>query len=180
MSSRRSNKLSGFTLIELVVGIVLMAVALTLLTSVFFANPGRSVEPLLQIRAAEFGQALMDEILSKKFDELTPDGGVPACTACSAIMGAEGAARDFYNDVDDYNESCGNPIVITDALNNQFDQVGQYAGYSMEVCVFYDGDFDGNDNGGNTNAKLITVNIYLPSGAGLDFPISFTAYKGNY
>lgn len=168
------NAQSGFTLIELVVGIVVMAIALTLLTSVFFASPGRSVEPLLQIRAAEFGQALMDEILSKKFDELTPEGGIPACIACSGIMGSEDETRDKYDDVDDYNDSCGSPIDLADALDNT---PPNFTGYTMDVCVSYD-NFD--DNGGSTNGKLIIVKIYLPAGTGLGEPITFSAYKGNY
>ena len=63
MASRNSK---GFTLVELVVGIVVMAIALTFMANVFFSNPQRSVEPVLQIRAAEIGQGLMDEILAKK------------------------------------------------------------------------------------------------------------------
>lgn len=168
----------GFTLIELIVGLVLMSVALTFLTTMFFSNPGRSVEPLLQIRAAEFGSALMGEILSKKFDELTPEGGLPACTSCSTSLGADSETRDSYDDVDDYNNSCGSPIALTDALGNI---PGNFNNYAMEVCVFYDDNYDGVDDGsvGNT-AKLITVTIYLPAGAGLGTPITFSAHKGNY
>lgn len=176
MSIRPLGKYSGFSLIELVVGLVLMGVALTLLTTVFFGNAGRSVEPLLQIRAATFGGALMEEILSKKFDELTPEGGIPACTACSPVMGSESETRDLYNDVDDYNDSCGSPIPLTDALGNS---PPNFNSYQMEVCVIYDGDYDGLEDS-NVSAKLITVYIYLPSGAGVGAPITFAAYKGNY
>lgn len=168
----------GFSLIELIVGLVVMSIALTFLTTLFFSNPSRSVEPLLQIRAAQFGSALMDEILSKKFDELTPEGGMPACTACSVTLGADSESRDSYDDVDDYHDSCSAPIALTDALGNS---PVNYANYAMEVCVFYDDNYDGVDDGatGNT-AKLITINIYLPSGSGLNAPLTFSAYKGNY
>lgn len=170
---------TGFTLVELVVGIVVMAVALTVLSTVFFSSAGRSVEPMLQIRAAEFAQALMDEILAKPFDETTPLGGIPACTGCtaSAGFGSDGESRGNYDDVDDYHDSCGSPIAISNALGNPVDH---FANYSMEVCVSYDGDYDGvADN--NTNAKLIVVTIYLPQGAGLDNnQLQLSAYKGNY
>jgi MSHA pilin protein MshD len=120
----------------------------------------------------------MDEILSKKFDELTPEGGFPACTACSSSLGADGETRDSYDDVDDYNDSCGAPTVLTDALGNS---PANYDNYSMEVCVFYDDNYDGIDDGATGNAaKLITVNIYLPAGAGIGSAITFSAYKGNY
>lgn len=167
----------GFTLVELIVGLVVMSVALTFLTTLFFSNPGRSVEPLLQIRAATFGSALMDEILSKKFDELTPEGGVPACEVCSTTLGSDSESRDSYDDVDDYSDSCGNPIPLANSLGNP---IANFNNYLMEVCVIYDGvNFDGVADG-NTNAKLITVNIFLPAGAGLGSSITFTAYKGNY
>ncbi len=177
MFVRPPEKCSGFSLIELVVGLVLMGIALTFLAAVFFSNPGRSVEPLLQIRAAAFGSALMEEILAKKFDEQTPEGGVPACTVCSTIMGSESEARNLYDDVDDYHDSCDSPIALTDALGNSPDN---FNNYQMEVCVIYDGDgYDGIADS-NTRAKLITINIYLPPGAGVGGPITFSAYKGNY
>ncbi len=168
---------AGFTLVELVVGIVVMAIALTLLTSVFFAGSGRSVEPILQIRAAEFGQALMNEILSKKFDQLTPEGGVPACTTCTAVgsLGSDGESRSQFNDVDDYDDYCDSAVDVTDALGNPIPNLDRYL---MRVCVDYD-DFDG-AGAVNINAKIIRVYITPPTGAGLDTPIVFTAYKGNY
>lgn len=177
MKNNHKTHQRGFSLIELIVGLVLMSIALTFLVNVFFSNPGRSVEPILQIRAAEFGKALMDEILSKKFDELTPEGGFPACAVCSTTLGEDGESRDTYDDVDDYNDSCGSPIALTNALGIA---PANFNNYLMEVCVIYDGNnFDGTADS-NTSAKLITVNIYPPIGSGLSNPIVFTAYKGNY
>ncbi len=179
MGRRAHSSQTGFTLVELVVGIVVMAIALTFMTSVFFSNPGRSVEPMMQIRAAEFGQALMDEILSKNFDDTTPVGGVPACIVCTATgsFGSEGESRSTYDDVDDYHDSCGSPVALTNGLGNG---VSNFNGYSMEVCVSYDGNYDGAPDS-NINAKLIRVNIFLPSGAGMGTdPISFSGYKGNF
>ncbi|EAW32997.1 putative Mannose-sensitive agglutinin (MSHA) biogenesis protein MshD (pilus type IV) [marine gamma proteobacterium HTCC2143] len=173
------TKNSGFTLIELIVGIVIMAIALTFMTNVFFSNPGRSVEPMMQIRAIEFGQALMDEILSKKFDDTTPMGGVPACVACTASgnFGSEAESRSSYDDVDDYHDSCGAPVPLTDGLGVG---VSNFMGYTMEVCVSYDGNYDGvADN--NINAKLITIKLYLPSGAGIGAaPVTLSSYRGNF
>ncbi|MCP3908392.1 MAG: type II secretion system protein [Oceanicoccus sp.] len=184
MNSLAAKRAAGFTLVELVVGIVVMAIALTLLTSVFFSSAGRSVEPILQIRAAEFGQALMGEVLSKKFDHLTPEGGVPACTACTAsgAFGPDGGENRLqYNDVDDYHSYCGDPgdladnVDVVDARN---ETPPNLAGYKMKVCVNYD-NFDGGGTA-NINGKLIRVFIYPPAGAGLSDPIVFSAYKGNY
>lgn len=171
----------GFTLIEIVVGIVVSAIALTFLATLFFSNANRSVEPILQIRAAEFGQALMDEILSKRFDETTPLGGVPACTTCSAAAGFnDGESRDEFDDVDDYNVYCAGFGDLYDAQNTNLSAPGEpFEGYQMRVCVDYDGDFDGAADT-DINAKLITVEILLPSGAGLGDPMVFSAYRGNF
>ncbi len=183
MSRLSIKRYSGFTLVELVVGIVVMAIALTLLSSVFFSSAGRSVEPILQIRATEFGLALMDEIVAKKFDHLTPEGGIPACTACTGegSFGSDGESRDEYNDVDDYHDYCGATDAIADAVDVT-DARGltppNLSRYKMQVCVSYD-DFDSNSVV-NINGKLIRVLIYPPVGAGLAEPIVFSAYKGNY
>lgn len=188
---QRSAYQGGFSLIEIVVGIVVSAIALSFLSTLFFANAGRSVEPLLQIKAAEFGQALMDEILSKSFDELTPAGGVPACTTCSAQGGFDdGEARADFDDVDDYNTYCNatapyEPLV--DSLGNTISQNSDdiLYRYAMSVCVDYDNNFDGSFDTGAPHtspvAKLIVIDIYPTAGAGLGgSPITFTAYRANF
>ena len=183
-------KQSAFTLIEVVVGIVVSAIVLTFLSTVFFANPERSVEPLLQIRAAEFGEALMEEILGKAFDEATPVGGIPACTAigtatgCTPVanLGAEEISRANYDDVDDYNIYCpdqspGNPG--WPAQNFQGNNLDNFDNIRMRVCVNYDGDFDGVADA-NINAKLITIDIYLMSGGSISSIMTIAAYRGNF
>ena len=180
----------GFSLIELVVAIVLIAIALTFMANMFFSNPGRSVEPLLQIRAAEFGQGLMEEIQAKPFDQATPIGGIPACAGAnctaSSALGADGAeTRSDYNDVDDYHSYClddgsgapGWPVVNAPGFAPQ-----DFARFRMRVCVGYDDDYDGNINevGEVDGAKLIRIDIYPPQVGGLGSPITFSAYRGNY
>lgn len=184
------HRCGGFTLVEIIVGIVVSAIALTFLTSLFFTNAGRSVEPIIQIRGAEFGQALLDEILSKRFDELTPVGGVPACstlatnpaTDCTSEAAFdEGESRDQFDDVDDYDIYCGATGPLIDANNNNLSAPGQrFENFAMEICVTYDGDYDGTGNDADIRAKLITVEITAPPGSGLGAPMVFSAYKGNF
>ena len=168
---------TGFTLIEVVMGIVVMSIALTFIAPLFFSDPGRSVRPIIEIRAAEFGQALMDEILSKKFDENTPVGGVPACTACTATMGADAGetTRADYDDVDDYNDYC-NPQSLENVFGNEPDN---FENFTMSVCVFYDDNYDGLENG-SVRAKLISIEISPPAGANLGGPITLSAYRSNF
>lgn len=173
----RSTK--GFTLIELVVGMVITAISLAMLSALIYPQLQRSVNPILAVRAAELGQALMEEILAKRFDETTASGGVPACTpACSSTLGADGSeTRLDFDDVDDFNVYCSGQFAIETALGTT---PAEFSRYRMQICVNYDGNFDGSTDT-NTNAKLITVSVFPPlAGGGQDAPISFSAYRGNF
>ena len=172
---------SGATLIELVASMVILAIALTLLSTTFFGQPLRSVDPLLQMRAAELGLALVDEVLSKRFDETSPVGGVPVCTSCTApgSLGAEsGESRASFDDVDDFNAYCGSIFSVTNALGTA---LATFSNYGMTICVSYDGNYDGSPDS-DVNAKLILVDVYPPasSGNGYGTAIRFSAYRGNY
>lgn len=173
---------TGFSLVELVVGLVITAVALTYLSTVFFSAPERSVEPILQIRAAELGQALVDEIITKPYDENTPLGGMPHCAPCTAAGGLGpdgGEARNNYDDVDDYDSYCAPAAPyanVEDALGNV---PGDFANFRMSICVSYDGDYDGVIDT-NDNAKLVTVDIYPPAVSGVRQQFRFKAYRGNF
>lgn len=117
----------GFTLVELIIGIIVFAIALSIVTVVVVPSASRSVDPMMQVRAAELAQSLLNEISSKSFDEnsdrlngqircnedldgdeedRTPsefdtDIGERPCTLEGAL-GPDGEDRDEYDDVDDY------------------------------------------------------------------------------
>jgi len=165
----------GFTLIELVVGITLVAIAATLLVSLIVPAVRQSAEPLVQQRASSLAQALMDEILSKRYDELTPDGGVPPCSPCSTTLGADaGETRATYDDVDDYNALCGNSTTFISVSDANGNAIANYSGFTMNIWVSYDSNY----NGGNVgqSAKRVTVTIKPASNT----PIVFTAYRANF
>jgi len=173
----------GFTLIELVVGITLVAIAVTLLAKLIVPAVRQSAEPLVQQRAASLAEALMDEILSKRYDENTPDGGVPPCSAltipCSTTLGPDaGETRPDYDDVDDYNAYCGAGVTVTGADGVA---LSNYSSFRMSICVTYDTTYTGVAQ----SAKRITVTV-LPgtptSGppAVTPPPLIFTAYRMNF
>lgn len=60
---------SGFTLIEGIITIVILGIAMVTLTSFLFPQVERSAAPYYQARAAAIGNAFLNEILSRKFDE---------------------------------------------------------------------------------------------------------------
>ncbi|PSU32771.1 type IV pilus modification PilV family protein [Photobacterium lutimaris] len=71
-SPRLPNSLrqqGGFTLIEGIITIVILGIAMVTLTSFLFPQVERSATPYYQARAAAIGNAFLNEILSRKFDE---------------------------------------------------------------------------------------------------------------
>jgi MSHA pilin protein MshD len=186
----------GFTLIEMVVGIIVFAVALTLITSLLLPQSARSIDPIYQARATELGQSLLNEIGAKSFDEnsdrsggsmrcgedMDGDGTIDTCTA-PAALGLDGGEdcnnRDSFDDVDDY--FCISNISAVTVLNTPDRPMHAsiqplYQDFLVSVEGFYDGDMDGNNDGSISSLKLIRVRITTPNGETLDF----ASYRGNY
>ncbi|WP_026376635.1 type IV pilus modification PilV family protein [Aestuariibacter salexigens] len=180
----------GFTLIEIVVGLVLFSIVLLTVTTLIAPQVRRGVDPIWQVRAAELAQSLMNEISAKSFDEASNrGGGMTRCnegTDCtpSASLGPDaGESRDIFDDVDDYHGLNQSGAAILNTLGNQLsaEGVSLYAGFTAQVSVFYDDNVDGvNDDdtdGDGTldsgtyvgNTKLISVTITTPGGERLAF-----------
>lgn len=184
----------GFTLIEIVVGLVIGSIAMAGLVSFFFSQTARTIEPMLQVRAAKIGEALMDEALSKRYAEPTPVGGYPPCSSLvecgvlgmdagefSVVAGEQIPNRIAFDDVDDYNGYCAKQWPIEDVLANtapvgSSGRLKDFQNYFMTICVIYDDNYDGVSSG--FQAKLITITIFPPAGAAT--PIEFKAYRSNF
>lgn len=171
----------GFTLIELVTGIVVLAISLTLITTLLFPQARNSVQAVYQVRAVELGQSLLNEILSKRFDEASnPNGGTPRCseqaTSCTAppSLGPEELTRAEFDDVDDYNGLTQAGATIESATGSSLGSL--YNGFSLTVTVFYDANQDGIDDSASGLYKRIAVTVTTPDGT----TVPFVAYRGNY
>jgi len=177
----------GFTLIETIVGIVILAISFSVLTSLIYPIAQQSAEQLHQVKAAELAQSMLNEIQNKAFDENSDmAGGLLRCgdviatpTTCSDIMGSEGTeTRATFNDVDDYNGLVYNPGEVK---NSQGQILELYFGYAMSVRVCNDSDYsgpncDGVPDANTSTAKLITVTITTPT----DFSLQFSTYRANF
>lgn len=180
----------GFTLIELIVGIVLLAVALTGILGLLINQAPQAVDPVQQVRAAQLAQRLSGEILQKSFDENSDhNGGRYRCgeqvagvtiPACSTRYGPDGEPAPYaYNDVDDF-DTAGQWV---DA--NTFTQTAagisseEYRNYQLKITVsavdFSDGTFK-RCTAPCSVGKRIELQIKLPDGSVLDFAF----YRGNY
>ena len=194
----------GFTLVELVIGMVVFAVALTFVASFILPQATRSIDPIWQVRATELGQSLLSEIQTKSFDEqsdrsgglmrcgedMDGDGDIEACTDAPDLGCEEaGQNRDTYDDVDDY--LCLSGLTAVEVMNTPdrpmtaADQT-LYPNFWVAFEIFYDADMDGiNDfdpdgdgiiSSGTASLKLIRIQITTPN----QESISFATYRGNY
>jgi len=171
-----NRRQAGFSLIEMIVVIVVLALALTGVTLVINETVRQSPKPLVQTQAMELAQTYLDEILPKRFDENSGQGGIPRCDstdnaaqACSNSMSdEEGGNRLLFDDVDDYNGLDNQPpVLISGSTPPNFNS------YRVQVSVSYAGADLGLANRG---AKRITVTITTPLGTTL--PVS--AYRVNF
>jgi MSHA pilin protein MshD len=163
----------GFTLIELVVGMMVIAIAIVMLTSMLFPQADRAAKTLHRVRSAELAHSVMNEIWGKRYDQNTnANGGVPACDAptgevCTAAssLGHDGENRNYFNDVDDYhglNEDAN-------MLDSSQTYAQAYPRYKLKVSVSY---IDS-----TTKAqKLITVAVTTPASE----EITYQALRSNY
>lgn len=169
----------GVTLIELIIGIVVLAISLSMVTAVLGPLYIKSADPWHQVRAAELGHSLMNEILGKAFDENNSrGGGTVRCgensVSCTTSLGPEEADRSLYDDVDDFNGmGVSGDLVLSNILNESI--AASYRNYRVEVAVAYAGNDFSPALPANT-VKKITITVIPPSGGN----IRFVAYKGNW
>jgi MSHA pilin protein MshD len=156
-------RVQGFTLIELVAFIVVIGLSITAIGSVFQYSVVRIQDPLINSHLLSMAQSQLDEVLSRKFDENTPTGGVPACggsAPCAGIgieAGEELTSITTLDDVDDFH------------LYQDVPEVG----YTREVSVVNAGTDFGVDN---EQAKRITVTVTSPQGVAM----SLASYRFNF
>ncbi|HEH9441215.1 TPA: prepilin-type N-terminal cleavage/methylation domain-containing protein [Aeromonas sobria] len=180
----------GFTLIELIVGIVLLAVALTGILGLLINQAPQAVDPVQQVRAAQLAQRLSGEILQKSFDEQSDhNGGRYRCgeqvvgvttSPCSSSYGTDSEPAPYaYNDVDDF-DTAGNWLNANTLTQTAAGSSGEeYRNYQVKIVVsavdFSDGTFK-SCTAPCSVGKRIDLQVKLPDGSVLDF--SF--YRGNY
>lgn len=170
----------GFTLIELIVGVVVLSISFSLLITLILPLSEKSAEQLHQVRAAELGQSMMNEILARAFDENSDmAGGLVRCgengTVCTSVgsLGAEISETEsaLYDDVDDYINF--DFSTEKNALGESF--IDLYPGFNVAITVSYS-HFSPNDSNVIELAKRITITVTTPQS--FDFVFSF--YRANY
>lgn len=188
----------GLTLIESIIGIIVLGFALSVLVSGVFSSSKVSHEATYQAQAATLGHSVMTDILARQFDEQSdPNGGVYRCgesiapSSCTAPsrLGRDGAVEKnvathsmLLNDVDDFIGCWGNPNQCSNTglssypLNKLIEQSSaeEYKNFTVEINVAYS-DIDAVGSV-ITSLKRIHITIYGSNYA----QYTFSAYRGNY
>jgi len=183
----------GFTLIEIIVGIVVLSIAFSIFTTLIYPLANQSAKQVHQIKAAELGQSMINEIIAKAFDENSDkSGGIYRCgedsnndgeikladdETCteSVNLGPDNTeTRKTFDDVDDYNGLS----IMESSLGGDDSLNDIYVGYQINVKVINDSDYDGDhdDEDDISTAKLITVTVTTPQ----EFDFVFAVYRANF
>lgn len=175
-----TNKSKGFTLIEMIIGIVVFAISLGIVVQYFGPAEKNSADQIHQIKASELGQALLDDIMSRSFDENSDrSGGIirclsnngtdnsdkTYCTPLNAFGPDDGEAGNIalFDDVDDFDELTEADLSLDSSYNS----------FKVVVSVIYDAtDVRLSDY----VAKRILVTITTPLGTDIKFAI----FKTNF
>ena len=131
----------GFTLIEIILFIVVFTLGVVGIMVLFYNTIGKTSNPLIRDRGIQVAQAVMDEILAKKWDENVPNGG---CKDNSGVCGDPSLSSigpdagensiDKFDDVDDYVDT-GSEYKKTKTW--QCSDFGLTSGFSVKITVSY-------------------------------------------
>lgn len=157
----------GATLVELVMTIVIISVAIAGVVGAFALISGRGADPLNQTRAVELAQLYIDEIITKKYDDSTPQGGFPKYSGGCNIGPDGGESRGSFNDVDDYHDTTDSPPRTVEGT------IDGYEGFTVAVEVECAG---GEVELPGPEAKRIDLRITAPG----DQTFVFSAYRANF
>jgi len=157
------SKHHGFTLIELIIFIVMVAAGLAGILSVMNTVVASSADPMVRKQAVALADSILEEILLKSFcDPDTVNAGTnpPTCGANTVESG-----RDTYDDVDDYdgkNEtlSLAGPIFLG--------LPAELYGYRVQVAVAA-------ATLGVIPVKSVTVTVSRGTES-----VTMTGFRGNY
>ncbi len=138
----KKNLQSGLTLVDVVIGIIFLAVAFVGTTYAIRSIEEQGFTSEVLIRGTSLGNSIMEVMRSLRFDENYVE-------PWSNPLGPEEGNPADYDDVDDYFQ--GYPWTYTD-----------YTGFTAKTRVFYvDPDVSLDDSVGTiTNYKKIIVHVY--------------------
>lgn len=195
-TSRILNHQQGYTLVELVIGIVVFGVALVLLSTTLFPMFAKSANPHYEARAAALGQAVMNQILARQFDKHSdPNGSRWRCDENAEAVIAQGiiaptpipscssplfAGMGFFA-VEDYIGCWGERTACTQDHRGPLTALtggsaDDYRGFTVNIHVEY----DSHTFPDSTHNDRLYKRIDLYVDTGRFGRVDFTAYRSNF
>ena len=142
---------SGFTLVELVISMVIIAICLTGIFQVVIFTTQYSADPLMTHQAVAIAESYLEEILSHPYSD--PSGPYNE------------SARDVFDDVGDYDG-----LNDTGVHDREGNVVSGLTAYNVMVAV------DNVNLDSGVKAKKITVTVTPPAGS----PLQLTGYRAEH
>lgn len=159
------RKQKGFSLLEMVLALAIMAIILSVATTTLHQATQAKAQPLIYARAQRLGQDALDAVMTRRFDENSPEGGVPHCgasgaPACAGIVSGDSG----FDDVGDFNGHVDTTTEPPFVLNVAVVEAG------AELSLT------------NNTARRVTVTVSLPASHAQVFglPLTLSVYKFNY
>ncbi len=168
MSMNKPQPHRGFTLVEVIIFIVVVAAGLAGILSVSTTVVKSSAEPMARKQTIAIAESLLEEILLKEFcdpDTVNATTNPPTCPA--RIAADQEASRNLYDDVDDY-DGYSTSGGITDVLGSAAPGLSAY-NIDPAVDVATSADLTG------VTSKKVTVSVKGPNGT-----ITLSGYRSNY
>lgn len=182
-SENRRSRMPGFTLIEMVVAIVILAIGASSFVLLINQSTIASVDPVIRQQAAAVGQSYLDEVLLRSFcdPDLSDDcrnycdasrvSGSSICAQCSQNTGGS-ETRATYDDVCDYDGLANNG-----ARDNTGSSIAGLSDYNVQVAVDDNTTLDGLSS---SNGEVLRVDVSVSHDTYPDLNHRVTGYRTNY
>lgn len=156
MFDRMHRAKAGFSLVEVVVLIVVISLAVPPIVMLLYETVTRGTDSRMQMIATSLATGLMEEILSKNFED--PQGN-------AGSFGTEEAGRASYDDVDDYDG-----LSVRPPQDSQGNALSDYAAFRTRITVenvssSSPGGTAASD--GSTDFKRVTITVEWNNGNSL-------------
>lgn len=172
------SPMGGFTLLEILLALAIFAVALPIISSLFSGGMKQPAIAREQAQAVFLAQELMEEILTRKWDEnATPPGHTNNPSVIGTDTGETISTRSTLDDVDDYDGLVDNPMHSADGAT-----LTAFQTFWSQVQVNYVG----------SDASNPDFETFLAKNAGSDFKrvdvtvnwgdgrLTITTVRGNF
>ena len=171
----------GFTLIELVITIVILAIGVAAFTQLMNASTIASVDPMVRQQAHAVAQSYLEEVMLNSFCDPNLSTNCPAyCTGaniCSTCGGTASPApaedRAGYDDVCDYNG------LSNAGARNQFDSaIAALSDYNVTITVDDSGVSLGTLD--SESGEVVRVDVHVTHATNPNVDVTLSGYRTNY